>query len=135
MEMFMKLSRVLVLLIGSALAFSSSAFARDINKGKLRLHDKTTVDGKSLNPGDYTVEWTGAGPAVQVTILRGKQTVATFSAHIAEQSEPNHDDAYASKMELDGSSSLTTIYLSGKRNALEVEMNQASHGSTMSDSK
>ena len=62
----MKVSKVLTLLIGSALVLSSGAFAGDANKGKLHLHDKTIVDGKSLSPGDYTVEWTGTGPTVQV---------------------------------------------------------------------
>ena len=133
----MKLSKVTILLIGSALAFSSGAFARDANtnKGKLHLHDKTIVDGKPLNPGNYTVEWTGAGPTVQVTLLQGKQTVATFPAQLAEQPRPNHDDAYGSAPESDGSKRLTVIYISGKRTALELEQNQASQQAGMSDSK
>ena len=132
----MKLSKVTILLIGSALAFSSGAFARDANnKGKLHLQDKTIVDGKPLNPGNYTVEWTGAGPNVEVTLLQGKQTVATFPAHITEQAIPNHDDAYGSAPESDGSRRLTVIYISGKRTALELEQNQASQQAGMSDSK
>ena len=51
----MKLSKISMLLIGSALVFSSGAFAGDANKGKLHLQVKTIVDGKPLNPGDYTV--------------------------------------------------------------------------------
>ena len=131
----MKLSKVSILLIGSALVFSSGAFAGDANKGKLHLQGKTIVDGKPLNPGNYTVEWTGTGPTVEVTLLQGKQTVATFPAHIAEQSKPNHDDAYGSAPESDGSRRLTVIYISGKRTALELEQNQASQQAGMSDSK
>jgi len=133
--MFMKLSKVSILLMGSAFVFSSGAFAGDANKGKLHLHDKTIVDGKPLNPGNYTVEWTGAGPTVQVTLLQGKQTVATFPAQLAEQPRPNHDDAYGSAPESDGSKRLTVIYISGKRTALELEQNQASQQAGMSDSK
>jgi len=125
----MKFSKVTILLIGSALAFSSGAFARDANKGKLHLQDKT------INPGNYTVEWTGAGPTVEVTLLQGKQTVATFPAHITEQAAPNHEDAYGSAPESDGSRRLTVIYISGKRAALELEQNQASQQAGMSDSK
>jgi len=55
----MKLLKVSILLIGSSLVFSSGALAGDPNKGKLHLQDKTIVDGKALNPGNYTVEWTG----------------------------------------------------------------------------
>jgi hypothetical protein len=76
------------------------------------LQDKTIVDGKPLNPGQYTVEWTGTGPTVQVTLLQGKQTVATFPAHVTEQPKPNHDDAYGSTTEPDGSSRLTAILAS-----------------------
>ena len=115
--------------------FSSGALAGDANKGKLHLQDKTVVDGKPLNPGYYSVEWTGAGTTVQVTLRQGKQTVATFPAHITEQLTPNHDDAYANATEPDGSSKLTAIYISGKRTALELEQNQAHSQSGMSDSK
>ena len=121
----MKLAKISILLIGSAFVFSSGAFAGDANKGKLRLQDKTIVDGKPLNPGHYTVEWTGTGPTVQVTLLQGKQTVATFPAHVTEQAKPNHDDAYGSSTEPDGSSRLTAIYISGKRTALELEQKDA----------
>ena len=131
----MKLLKASILLIGSALVFSSGALAGGANQGKLHLQDKTVVDGKPLNPGYYSVEWTGTGPTVQVTLRQGKQTVATFAAHIAEQPTPNHDDAYGNATEPDGSSRLTAIYFSGKRTALELEQNQANSQSSMSDSK
>ena len=131
----MKLSKVSILLMGSAFVFSSGAFAGDANKGKLHLHDKTIVDGKPLNPGNYTVEWTGAGPTVQVTLLQGKQTVATFPAQLAEQPRPNHDDAYGSAPESDGSKRLTVIYISGKRTALELKQYEAAQQPSMSNSR
>lgn len=131
----MKFSKLSILLIGSALAFSSGAFAGDANKGKLHLQDKTIVDGKPVNPGNYTVEWTGTGATVEVTLLQGKKTVATFPAHVTEQPAPNHDDAYGSAPESDGSRRLTVIYISGKRTALELEQSQAGQQASMSDSK
>jgi len=134
-ELFMKLSKVSILLIGSALVFSSGAFARDANKGKLHLQDKTIVEGKPIDPGNYTVEWTGTGPTVEVTLLQKNQTVATFPAHITEQPRPNHDNAYGSAPESGGFRRLTVIYLSGKRTALELEQNQAGQQADMSDSK
>jgi hypothetical protein len=134
-ELFMKYSKVAILLIGSALVFSTSTFAGDANKGKLHLQDKTIVDGKPVNPGNYTVEWTGSGTTVEVTLLQGKKTVATFPAHVTEQLAPNHDDAYGSAPESDGSRRLTVIYISGKRTALELEQNQTSQHAGMSDSK
>src|SRR5215470_3880865 len=134
-QMFMELLKASILLVGSSLVFSSVALAGDVNKGKLHLQDKIIVDGKPLNPGYYSVEWTGTGPAVQVSFLQGKQTVATFPAHVTEQPTRNYDDAYASAKEQDGSIRLTAIYFGGKRTALELEQNQANSQSRMSDSK
>ena len=131
----MKLSKASILLIGSAVVFSSAALAGDTNKGKLRLQNKIIVDGKALNPGHYTVEWTGTGPTVQVTLLQGKQTVATFPAHITEQPTPDHDNAYGSALQPDGSSRLTTIYFGGKRTALELEQYEAGQQPSMSNSR
>ena len=131
----MKLSKVSILLIGSALVFSSAALAGDANKGKLRLQNRTIVDGKPLNPGNYAVEWTGTGPTVEVTLLQGKQPVATFPAHVTEQPKPNDSDAYGSAPEPDGSSRLTAIYISGKKTALELKQNHVSQQAGMSDTK
>jgi len=121
----MKMSRVSILLFGSALLFSSAAFAGGNNKGKIELTDKVVVDGKSLEPGDYRVEWDGSGPAVQVKLIQGKQTVATLSAHLTEQAERNQQDAYATATEPDGSRALTAIYPGGKRLALEIDHSTA----------
>ena len=131
----MKLSKASILLIGSAVVFSSAALAGDTNKGKLRLQNKIIVDGKALNPGHYTVEWTGTGPTVQVTLLQGKEAVATFPAHITEQPTVDHDDAYGSALQPDGSSRLTTIYFGGKRTALELEQYEAGQQPSMSNSR
>ena len=121
----MRISKLPVLLFGAALLLSSSAFAAEANKGTLQLTDKVTVEGKPLNSGKYTVEWNGTGPAVQVTILQGKQTVATFSAHLTEQPTPNPGDAYGTIAGADGSRTLTTFYPAHKRFALELDQNGA----------
>jgi hypothetical protein len=119
----MKVSKLSALLFGVALLLSSSASAREANKSTLELADKVTVEGKSLNSGRYTVEWSGSGPAVQVTLLQGKQTVATFSARLTEQPTPNPENAYGTADGPDGSRSLTVIYPAGKRVALELNQN------------
>ena len=116
----MKMSKVLTLLLGSALLFSSAALAGvNNNKGKLTLAEKIVVAGKPLDPGNYNVEWSGSGPTVQVTLLQGKQTVATLPAHLTEEADANPQDAYSTSAGPDGSKALTAIYPSGKRIALE----------------
>jgi hypothetical protein len=89
------------------------------------LTDKVVVDRQSIAPGDYRVEWDGNGPAVQVKILQGKQTVATLSAHVTELVDPNPQNAYSTATEPDGSRELTAIYPGGKRLALEFDHSAA----------
>lgn len=115
------MSKLPTILFGAALLLSSSAFAGEANKSVLHLADKVTVQGKPLKSGDYTVEWNGSGPDVQVTILQGKQTVATISGHLTEQATPNPENAYGTHEGSDGSRSLTVIYPAHKRVALEFD--------------
>jgi hypothetical protein len=126
----MKLSKLSLVLFGSALLFSSAAIAGDSNKGSLQLYEKINVEGKALNPGHYTVTWEGSGPNVQVTVLQGKQTVASFPAHVTEQATKNTEDAYGSAPDADGGRMLTAIYPNGKRFSIEIEQAAASQPSS-----
>jgi hypothetical protein len=125
-ELCMKISRALTFLFSAALLLSSAAIGGETNKGTLRLSDNVVIQGKTVNSGKYTVEWDGSGPTVQVTLLSGKQTVATFPAHVTEQTSPNAQDSYSTASEPNGSRSLTAIYPGGKRVVLQVDQNQAS---------
>ena len=69
------------LLLGMALLLATSGFAA--NKGTLQVNDPVTVNGKQLGAGEYTVKWDGAGPNVELNILRGKNVVATVPARTA----------------------------------------------------
>ena len=131
----MKLSKISLTILGSALLFSSAALAGDSNKSSLQLYEKINVEGKALNPGHYTVTWEGTGPNVQVTVLQGKQTVATFPAHLTEQATRNNEDAYGSAAETDGTRTLTAIYPNGKRFSIEIEQAAASQPSASPASK
>lgn len=59
-----------------------STFAKDKNEGALTLSDPVQVGTTVLEPGQYKVEWHGAGPTVNVDFLRDKKTVATTSAKL-----------------------------------------------------
>jgi len=131
----MKLSKLSLAFFGSALLLSSAAFAGDSNKGSLQLYEKVNVEGKALNPGKYSITWDGSGPNVQVTVSQGKQTIATFPAHLTEQATRNSEDAYGSAAETDGSRSLTAIYPNGKRFSLALGQTQAAQPSTTANSK
>jgi type 1 fimbria pilin len=131
----MKVSKIATALLGVALLCSAGVRAADSNKGTLHLNDKVTVDGTPINPGDYKVEWTGSGPDVQATILKGKETVASFPAHIAEQTSPNAANAYASSDQPDGAKKLTAIYFGGKRFSLQLERNASAQQTNTNPSK
>jgi|SRR5271168_2739695 len=122
----MKFSKVSIMLVCATFAFSSGALAGEINKGKLHLVEKLDVGGKTINPGEYKVEWTGSGTAVQVSLVQGKQTIATFPAHVTEEGSPNKSDAYGSSAKMEGSRSLTAIYIGGTRTTLELAPKEAS---------
>jgi hypothetical protein len=119
--LFMKMSRIGVSLFGAAVLFSASAFAGPTNKGSLHLEDNVTVDGTSVKPGNYTVEWSSSGPDVQVKLIRGRDTVATFPARLTEQNIAATADAYGSADQPNGGKTLTSIYFGGKHYALQVE--------------
>jgi hypothetical protein len=131
----MKLSKLSLAFFGSALLLSSAVLAGEPNKGSLQLYEKVSVEGKALNPGKYTVTWEGTGPNVQVTVLQGKQAVATFPAHVTEQATRNSEDAYGSAAETDGSRTLTAIYPNGKRFSLEIGQTAASQATSTPASK
>lgn len=131
----MKLSKLSLAFFGSALLLSSAALAGDSNKASIQLYEKVNVEGKALNPGKYTISWDGSGPNVQVTVTQGKQTVATFAAHVTEQTTRNTEDAYGSSADTNGSRTLTAIYPNGKRFSLELEQAAASQPSTSPSSK
>ena len=126
----MKLNKLSVSLLALGLLGSSAAFARESNKTTLNLSEKVTVNGKTLNPGKYTVNWEGSGSTVQVNILQGKQTVATAPAHLTEEATTNNSNAYGSAPQPDGTRTLTTIYVGGQRTTLEFDQAQTSSASS-----
>jgi hypothetical protein len=131
----MKSWKLSTIVFGAALLFSSGALAKETNKSTIHLADQLSVAGKTLSPGNYTVEWNGTGPSVQVSLVQGKQTVATFPAHLTEQGDPNPASAYGSSSEPDGSRSLTAIYPGGKRYVLQLEQKEARQQTSTTDSK
>jgi hypothetical protein len=55
-------------------------FARDNNQHSVDIPTTVQVGGTQLKPGNYKVNWQGAGPDIQVTFLRNGKTVATVPA-------------------------------------------------------
>src|SRR5271168_2514717 len=108
------------LVLGLALLLASSAFAG--TKGSLSINNPVTINGTTLNAGDYKVQWEGTGPNVEVSILKGKNVVAKTTAHIVDLPAAASQDAAVTQANSSGSgpNSLTTLRFEGKKIALEL---------------
>ena len=111
------------LLLGLALLLATSVFAA--NKGTLQVSDPVTVNGKQLAAGEYTVKWDGAGPDVELNIMKGKKVVATVPAHMIDiERSPDRDSAITA-VNRDGRKSLNEIRFGGKKYAFAISEESA----------
>lgn len=131
----MKFTKLAAILATAVLFFAGAAISAESNKATVRIDQKITVDGKTLDSGKYTAEWTGDGPSVQVTLLRGKDTVATFAAQIKQEATPNPADAIGTTDGADGSKQLSSIYPNGKRISIQLNDNASAGPSGSSPSR
>jgi uncharacterized protein YlzI (FlbEa/FlbD family) len=106
------------LLMGLALFLATSAFAA--TKGSLQLGSEVKLNGTTLKAGDYKVEWDGAGPNVELSILRGKKVVAKAEAQMVDLPVPAANDAAVTVKNASGPNSLTGIRFQGKKYALNL---------------
>lgn len=102
---------VLVLAAGSALASS---------KGSLELQHPTSVAGKQLAKGNYTVRWDGTGDQVDLQIYQGKNLVATTPARVLKVERPIASDSAVVNANADGGFSLSEIRFGRKSYALRI---------------
>jgi len=111
------------LLLGLALLLATSVFAAN-NKGSMQVTDSVSVNGKQLPAGEYTVRWDGAGPNVELNILRGKNVVATVPARMVDlEQSPNRDSVIT--VNNDGRKSLNEIRFSGRKYAFTINAESA----------
>ena len=89
----MKNVSYLALLSTSVLLFPLGAFARNKNQHSVNIPDRVQVGAAQLKPGNYKVEWPGAGPAVNVSFLQNGKVVATVPGTLkANDAEVTQDD-------------------------------------------
>jgi|HubBroStandDraft_2_1064218.scaffolds.fasta_scaffold134671_2 hypothetical protein len=106
------------LVLGAALILASSAFAA--SKASLSISNPVTVNGTTLKPGDYKLQWDGAGPDVEVSILQGKNVVAKTPAHVVNLDTVAENSAAVTRKSDDGTSSLAGVRFAGKKFALDL---------------
>jgi hypothetical protein len=106
------------LLMAAALLLATSAFAA--SKASLELNNPVTLNGTTLKPGDYKLQWDGAGPNVQLTILKGKNVVAKTPARVVDLPSPAENNAAITMKNDSGPNSLTGVRFQGKKYALDL---------------
>ena len=106
------------LVMGLAVLLASSALAA--TKASLTLLSPTTINGAKLKPGDYKLQWDGAGPDVEVSILQGKNVVAKTPAHVVNLDTVAENSAAVTRKSDDGTSSLAGVRFAGKKFALDL---------------
>ncbi len=113
----MKSARLGVVIALFALLLPLSALAKDANKGKVNLASSAQVAGTQLQPGNYTVEWSGSGPAAQVKFIRNGKTVATTQGDVVQlKNKAPYDQVVLSTAS--GQNVVQEVDFSGKTTAL-----------------
>ena len=119
------------LVLGLALLLASSVFAA--TKGSLIISKPVNVNGTTLKPGDYKVQWEGAGPNVELSILQGKNVVAKVPARVVELQTASSSDAAVTRSDDSGASTLAGLRFQGKK--FSLELGEASDGMQAGSSK
>jgi hypothetical protein len=89
----MKTYKYIAIVAVLASGLSLNAFAKDKNETQVTLSDSVQVGTTELKPGDYTLQWEGNGPDVQVKVLKGRNLVATVPAKLEQGTSGRHPDA------------------------------------------
>lgn len=106
------------ILVSGIILLAVSAWAE--SKGSLGLQHPTSVGGKTLATGNYTVRWQGAGDQVQLKIYKGKSEVASLPAHLVQLSATPEYDSAVINNDASGTPSLSQIRFGGKKFALQI---------------
>jgi hypothetical protein len=105
------------IVLGFAVLLASTAFAS--TKANLQLTDPVSINGTTLKPGDYKVQWEGNGPSVELNIMQGKNVVAKVPAHLVELKTPAPNNAALTRTNDNGKRSLTGARFEGKKIAVD----------------
>ena len=98
------------------------ALARD-NSHSVDIFDVVQIGGAQLKPGNYKVEWQGAGPAVQVSFQLNGKTVITVPATLKTNDADVTRDAIMTEATNADTSTLKEIDFGHQKQALVFDQN------------
>jgi hypothetical protein len=103
------------------LALTTSAFAAsDSHKSSFQISEATQVNGTTLPAGEYTAQWEGSGPTVQVNILQGRKVVATAPAQVIALDSKASDTQAEVLNRTNGERELKALQFAGKKVSLQL---------------
>ena len=103
------------------LAFAASAFAAsDSHKSSFQISAATQVNGTTLPAGEYTAQWEGSGPTVQVNIMQGRKVVATAPAQVVTLDSKASDTQAEVLNGSKGERQLKVLQFAGKKFSLQL---------------
>lgn len=103
------------------LALTSSAFAaNDSHKSSFEISAPTQVNGTTLPAGDYTAQWEGTGPTVQVNIMQGKKVIATAPAQVVTLDSKASNTRTEVLNGSNGERELKALQFAGKKISLQL---------------
>lgn len=106
------------IVLAVALLLATSAFAS--NRGSIQFSQEVQIAGTRLSPGQYSLEWEGKGPQVELKVMRGGKVVATTPAQMVDLQTASVGDQTIVSKGADGTNSLSEIRFSGKKYALQI---------------
>jgi len=116
--------RITYALMSFAMLFATTAFAA--NKGSLHVQSTTMAGKTQLPAGEYTVQWEGAGPDVELKIKLHNRVKATVPAKVIPLDQSLREDAAILDTDGNGGRRLLEIRFSGKKFFLQIEPRSAS---------
>jgi hypothetical protein len=116
------------LIMGVALLLASSAFAS--SKASLQLSAPAVINGTTLQPGEYKVEWDGTGPNVEVSFLKGKNVVAKASGKVVDLASPAPGNTVILSKGDNGSDTIAAVRFEGKKFSLAFGSSDGAGGSS-----
>jgi hypothetical protein len=114
------------ILISFTAFFATAAFASNTNKGTLQVQAPIMAGETQLPAGDYTVQWEGSGPDVELKIKQGRRVKAIVPAKVVPLDHALSEDAAVLGIDDDGRRKLREIRFSNKNFFLQVESQSAS---------
>jgi len=100
---------------GLILGLALSAAAADKT---ISFNNAVTLNGTTLQPGEYKLNYTTTGTTTEVKILKGKNTLATATGEMVSLERAASDDAIVTRVNDDGSRTIQEIQFAGKKSAI-----------------